>query len=163
MRFKEDIYITAKQCLKGVLLAFIAVGAFIALHQIIWDWICASASFIFYGAGDVLVFIFPVLPATCFVLIGFIVWLSCLTQKLSNMNKLTIDFWIKARNTHIASLLLLIGVFSAWLSISNSGPTMLKGAAIIGFLISIMATMIIACAYDDQKTKPEDKLDEELA
>lgn len=155
MRFKEDVYAAGKQCLMGILLVFIAVAAFIALHQIIWYWICISASFLFDGAGDVLVFIFPILPATCFVLIGFILWLSCLTQKLANMNKLTKDFWFKAFLTHLASLLLLVVIFSAWMSISNSGQTMLKGAGIIGLIASVMTMMVIGMAYDDQERKPE--------
>jgi hypothetical protein len=159
MRFEEDVYAAGKQCLKGVLLAFIAAGVFLATYKIMWEWFCISVIFLLKSCGDVLVFIFPILPATCFILMGFIFWLSCLTIKLSNMNKLTKSFWLNAVKAHVSSLLLLIVLFIAWMSISNSGETTLKGAAIIGLIASLMATMVIAMAYDDQEHKP--KIDEE--
>jgi len=155
MKFREEIYATGIQCLRGVLLFSLAVAVFIAVHQILWDWICISAKFIFYGTGDLLVFMFPILPALCFILMAFIIWLGCLTAKLSNMNKLEKEFWKKSMIAHVASLLLLIFFFSAWLSISNSGETMLKGVGWFGLVVSILCTMVIAMAYDEQMIKPE--------
>lgn len=160
MRFKEEIYATGKQCFKGLIAAFVVVGTLLATHDILWDWICIAASFLFYGAGNVLLFIFPVLPATCLILTGFVLWLSCLCMKLSHMNKLTKTFWCKAVRTHFVALLILIVAFISWMSISNSGETLLKGAGMIGFFVSVSCTMLITMCYQDQQIKPEDVVED---
>lgn len=160
MRFKKEIYATGKQCFIGILAAFIVAGIFLALHDVLWEWVCIAASFLFNCAGDVLHFIFPILPATCLVLTGFIFWLSCLTVKLSNMNKLTKTFWLRAVLTHFASLLILVGAFIAWITISNSGETLLKGVGTIGLIASAFCSMLISMCYDDQNIKPENSQEE---
>lgn len=157
MRFKEEIYATGKQCFMGILAVFIATGILITVHDVLWDWMCIAASFLYNGAGNVLHFIFPILPATCLVLTGFILWLSCLSIKLSNMNKLTKDFWHRAVIAHFAALLTLVATFIAWMTISNSGETLLKGAGVIGLIASAFCTMLITMCYDDQQIKPENE------
>ena len=160
MRFEEDIYAAGKQCFKGILVTFIVAGTFVAIHDVLWDWVCIAAIFLFSGARDVLHFIFPILPATCLVLTGFILWLSCLSMKLSNMNKLTKDFWHRALNIHFAALLTLATTFTAWMTTSNSGETLLKGAGVIGMIASVWCTLPITMCYDDQQVKPENVVDE---